>query len=165
MLRGPPDVGDVPVGRLVVVFYIVVTLLPLICLINGRHTTESRPDAVACFRTEVEMLQQLAPSVGMARHVLSHMQDIIGATKAVIQGPHSSSSDAYPFNIYPKSMDTATFIPPEPLQDQNGLENLLDELLADQTLLDIVALPPEDTSGLWVGDSFSQPWMGAPGQQ
>lgn len=163
MLRGPPDIGDVPVGRLVVVFYIVVTLLPLICLINGRRTTQTRPDAVACFRIEVERLQELAPSVGMARHVLSHMQDIIAATKAVIQGSQSSSGDACPFYIYPKPMETATFIPPDPFQLQDGLDNMMDELLADPALLDIVSMPAEDTNELWGGDSFSQQWMQAPG--
>ncbi|KAL4939251.1 fungal-specific transcription factor domain-containing protein [Aspergillus oleicola] len=159
MLRGPQEVGNVPVGRLSVVFYITITLLPLICLINGRRTTSIRPDAIACFRTELEMLQRLGASVGMARHVLSNMQDIIAATKAVIKGSHLTSGDIYPVTSYPKTVDTPMFMPPEPFLSDNSMSNMMDELLADPLLLDIVSLPPPDTAGHWVGDNFTQHWM------
>jgi hypothetical protein len=163
MLQGPPDAGDAPVGRLAVVFYIVVTLLPLICLINGRRTTQASSDAIACFRTEVEMLQQLAPSVGMARHVLSNMQDIITATKDVIQASHVSSTDRYPVYPYPKSMEASAFIPPDQIQTHR-FGNIMDELLADPSLLDVVLLPSADPGGLWEGDAFSEHWMHIPEQ-
>jgi hypothetical protein len=159
MLRGPSDVGDVPVGRLAVVFYIVVTLLPLICLINGRRATQACPDAIACFKAEIEMLHQLAPSVGMARHVLSNMHDIITATKNVIQASHDSLADAYPFYPYPKSIEPSAFIPPEPLQTQGEFGNIVDEILANPSLLQLVALPSDDPQGLWVGDTLSEQWM------
>ncbi|KAL4860787.1 hypothetical protein BDV12DRAFT_204693 [Aspergillus spectabilis] len=146
MLQGPPDAGDAPVGRLAVVFYIVVTLLPLICLINGRRATQA------------EMLQQLAPSVSMARHVLSHMQDIITATKDVIQASHVSSTDRYPVYPYP-----SVFIPPDQIQT-HGFGNIMDELLADPSLLDVVLLPSADPGGLWGGDAFSEQWMHIPEQ-
>ncbi|KAE8331448.1 fungal-specific transcription factor domain-containing protein [Aspergillus sergii] len=158
MLQVPQEIGDCPVGRLAVVFYIVVTLLPLICLINGRRSTKARPHAASCFRTELEMLQQLAPSVGMARHVLSHMQDIITATKSVIQASHVSSGDAHPYYAFPKSMEPSAFMPVEPLQGQDGLDNMIDELLGDSSLLDLVAMP-EGTNGFWAGDAFTQQWM------
>ncbi|KAL2823605.1 hypothetical protein BDW59DRAFT_163181 [Aspergillus cavernicola] len=159
MLQGPPAVGSVPAGRLSVVFYITVTLLPLICLINGRRTTSIRPDAVACFRTELEMLQRLGASVGMARHVLSNMQDIIVATKSVIQGSHLASGDVCPVPLYPKTMETPMFFPPEPFRGEDSLTSMMDELLADPSLLDIVSQSPVPTAGPWVGDNFTQQWM------
>jgi hypothetical protein len=159
MLRGPPHVGDVPVGRLAVVFYIIVTLLPLICLINGRRATQARPDAISCFRTEVEMLQQLAPSVGMARHVLSHMHDLIAATKDVIKASHVSSTDMYPFNPYGKSMERSAYVPPDFLQTQGESMTALNELIDDPCLLDVLVLPSNDSTGLWSGDGFGEPWM------
>ncbi|KAL3474476.1 fungal-specific transcription factor domain-containing protein [Aspergillus californicus] len=154
MLQGPPAVGNAPVGRLSVVFYITVTLLPLVCLINGRRTTSMRPDAVACFRTQLEMLQRLGASVGMARHVLSNMQDIIAATKSVIHGFHLASGDVCPVPLYPRTMETPMSFPPEPFRGEDSLISMMDELLADPSLLDIAP-----TAGPWVGDNFSHQWM------
>ncbi|KAF9886578.1 hypothetical protein FE257_011350 [Aspergillus nanangensis] len=155
ILQCRPGLGDVPVGRFAVVFYILVTLVPLVCLINGRRSTQNRTEAVTCFPEELAMLQSLASSVGMARHILSNLKDLINSTKEVIQRfpPACDLAQIYP---YSGAMEPSAPAPPNTLPNpEDG--NFMDTLFANPSLLDL-SLPPVEGDGVWVTDSFTQ-WM------
>ncbi|KAL6231988.1 hypothetical protein BDW75DRAFT_243416 [Aspergillus navahoensis] len=156
MLQGGPGLGNIPVGRFAVVFYILVTLLPLVCLINGRQSTQNRMEAVSCFREELAMLQSLAPSVGMARHILFNLQDLTSNTKDVIQ-KFPPASDLTLTCPYPWAIESTAPVPPNAVFNPEE-PSVIDSRLADASFLNLV-LPNSDEDGVWTGNSFNQQWM------
>jgi hypothetical protein len=113
-------------------------------------------EAVSCFREELAMLQSLAPSVGMARHVLRNLQNLISATKDVIQKlpPASDVTSIYP---YPRAMELPAPAAPNTVFNAEE-QGMIDSLLADASFLNLV-LPSSGDDGAWTGESFDQQWM------
>jgi hypothetical protein len=87
------------------------------------------------------------------------MQDLITATKDVIQASQVSTTDINPFNPYGKSMDSSAYIPPDFLQTQGEGMAALNELIDDPSLLDVLVLPSNNSTGIWGGDAFGEQWM------
>ncbi|KAL2823621.1 hypothetical protein BDW59DRAFT_148612 [Aspergillus cavernicola] len=147
--------------RFIAVFHIVVTLIPLVCLIvHRRNPTEIRAEAISCFKTELSILQDLTPTFGMARHVLRRLRALIASVKATVQelapDPKAAQSLlASPTTVYMNQPLTA---PPSGDHDHVAFDpSMLDKILGDVVLPE-TSLPHNDLTSIWPDDLLSYQW-------
>jgi hypothetical protein len=147
--------------RFIAVFHIVVTLVPLVCLIvHNRNPTEIRAEAISCFKAELSILQDLTPTFGMARHVLRRLRALIASVKRTMQELAPDPNTAaliHPsptlLSVNQPHIDPASDASLAPTVDTS----MLDSILGDFTLPE-TSFPPNDLTSIWTDDLLTYQW-------
>ncbi|KAL3474460.1 hypothetical protein BJX99DRAFT_260392 [Aspergillus californicus] len=148
-------------ARFIAVFHIVVTLIPLICLIvHRRNPSAIRAEAISYFETELSILQALTPTFGMARHVLRRLRALIASVKAIVQELAPASKAAESVRASPRrlSMDQPLTAPPSDDHEHVAFDpSTLDKILGEVALPE-TSLPHNDLTSIWPDDLLSYQW-------
>ncbi|KAL4939229.1 hypothetical protein BDV06DRAFT_225200 [Aspergillus oleicola] len=148
--------------RFIAVFHIVVTLVPLVCLIvHRRNPTKIRAEAISCFKAELAILQDLTPTFGMARHVLRRLRALIASVKASMQElapePNTAAS-VNPSSPMPLSMNQPLLDPASEAGSTLTVDtSMLDRILGDVALPE-TSLPSNDLTSIWTDDLLTYQW-------
>ncbi|OGE55141.1 hypothetical protein PENARI_c005G04891 [Penicillium arizonense] len=149
-------------SRFIAVFHIVVTQIPLVCLImHPKNSLETRAGAASCFKTELSILHDLAPTFAMARHVLRRLRALITSVKATMQ-------EIAPASVGHTDATESIEVPPhQPMVTSHLTYNVpidldsttLDQILGDSLFTDTdPAFHHNDLTSLWPDDLMSFPW-------
>jgi hypothetical protein len=151
--------------RFIACFHIVVTLIPLVCLImHRRNSSETRDEAISSFRAELSILQDLAPSFGMARHILQRLGALITSVKDATQDSITESAAPSALDNPPHVRSSTPRIhpvlPAMHFDDISHVEmdsSMLDQLVSGSFFSDQPALLGDVTS-IWPDVSPGYEW-------